>query len=325
MTEWRRTHDAGEVAECRRDRAAISAVTQAMPGRLCGREHMTAVELEATVEKRTRSLQVANAVLLLAMERTEEATRQKSAFLANLSHELRTPLSSIIGFAELLQSATFGPLTGQQTEFVANILSSGRHLLALISDLLDLSKIEAGKVVVEPESFLLQEALEASVCTVHPQAHQKHQSIEVTVEDGLSLIKADPTRFKQILYNLLSNAIKFTHQGGRIMVTARRGFRVQGIGSRNDSRPDPQRDTPGSGDFVEITVADNGIGMKAEDLSRLFQRFTQLEAPIVKRHQGAGLGLALTKRLVELHGGAIGAHSDGEGRGSAFTIWLPQD
>lgn len=293
--------------------------TQAMPGRLRGRERMTAAQLKTTVERRTRPLQVANAELQRAIKRAEKATRQKSAFFANMSHELRTPLSSIIGFAELLQSATFGPLTERQTHLVENILISGQYLLTLINDLLDLSKIEAGKLVIRPESLLLQEALEATVCTVRPQADQKYQSIEVTVEAGLSLIKADPTRFKQILYNLLSNAIKFTREGGRIMVTSRvvscavpeTGHRVPGMVSISK--------------VIEIAVTDTGIGINAEDLSRLFQRFTQIEAPIVKRYQGAGLGLALTKSLVELHGGSIQAHSDGEGRGSTFTVWLPQD
>lgn len=269
---------------------------------------MTAVELEATVETRTRALQIANTELMRTVERTEEATRQKSAFLANMSHELRTPLSSIIGFAELLQSATFGPLTDRQTHFVENIVSSGRHLLTLINDLLDLSKIEAGKLVLQPESFLLTEALEAAVCNVRPQAERKYQRIEVTVEDGISSINADPTRFKQILYNLLSNAIKFTEPGGRIQVTAR-------IAPRTGFRSSSQ--------LIEIAVTDTGIGLKAEDLERLFQRFTQIEAPIVKQYHGAGLGLALTKSLVELHGGSIAAHSEGEGCGSTFTIRLP--
>lgn len=281
---------------------------QAISSRFRERGEMTAIEFEATVETRTRALQIANAELLHAMERTEEATRQKSAFLANMSHELRTPLSSIIGFAELLQSEDFGPLTDRQAHFVGNILSSGQHLLTLINDLLDLSKIEAGKLALQPESFPLAEALDAAVCNVRPQADQKCQSIEVIVEDGISSIKADPTRFTQILYNLLSNAIKFSHAGGRITVTARIASRT---GSRSANR------------LVEIAVTDTGIGIKAEDLTRLFQRFTQIEAPVVKQYQGAGLGLALTKCLIELHGGSIQAHSDGEGCGSTFTIRLP--
>lgn len=293
--------------------------TKAMPDRLRGREQMTAVQLEAIVERGTRPLQVANTELLRAIERAEEATRQKSAFLADMSHELRTPLSSIIGFAALLQSAVFGQLTEKQTHCVENILMSGQHLLTLINDLLDLSKIEAGKLVIQPESFLLQEALEAAVHVLHPQADQKYQSIDVMVEDGISFIKADPTRFKQILYNLLSNAIKFTPERGRIMVTSRIMPRaVTGTG-----HPVPGRVSTSK--IIEIAVVDTGIGIKAEDLSGLFQRFTQFEAPIVKRYQGTGLGLALTKCLVELHGGSIQAHSDGKGCGSTFTVRLPQD
>ena len=280
---------------------------------------MIPVQLKATIKRRTRPLQVAHTALLRAIEKAEEATRQKSAFLTNMSHELRTPLSSIIGFAELLQSGVFGPLTEKQTHFVENILISGQHLLTLINDLLDLSKIEAGKLVLQRESFLLQDALEATICTVRPQADRKHQHIEVTVEDGLSWIKADPTRFKQILYNLLSNAVKFTHEGGGISITSRVVPRaVAGIG-----HPIPGRISISK--VVEIAVTDTGIGIKAEDLSRLFQRFTQLETTIVRRYQGSGLGLALTKCLVELHGGSIQAHSDGEGRGSTFTVRLPHD
>lgn len=293
--------------------------TKAILGRLRGREKMTALQLETTIERKTRPLQVANTELLRGIERAEEATRQKSAFLANISHELRTPLSSIIGFTELLQSATFGPLNDKQAHFVGNILMSSRHLLTLINDLLDLSKIEAGKLIIEPESFVLQEALEATVGALRPQADQKHQNIEVTVEDGISLINADPTRFKQILYNLLSNAIKFTHEGGRISVTSRVVPSTRLVTEHTGSGRASGRK------IVEIAVADTGIGINAEDLSRLFQRFTQLQAPTVKHYQGTGLGLALTKCLVELHGGSIHAHSDGEGRGTTFTVRLPQD
>lgn len=187
---------------------------KAILGRLCGGEQMTALELKTTIARRTRPLQAANTELLRGIERAEEATRQKSAFLANISHELRTPLSSIIGFTELLQSGAFGTLNEKQAHFVGNILLSSRHLLTLLNDLLDLSKIEAGKLIIEPEPFVLQEVIETTVGTLRPQADQKHQNIEVTVEDGISLINADPTRFKQILYNLLSNAIKFSHKGG---------------------------------------------------------------------------------------------------------------
>ena len=288
---------------------------QAMPGGLRGREQMTTVQLDATIERRTQSLRLANTELLQAVERAEEASRQKSAFLADMSHELRTPVSSIIGFAELLKSVDFGPLTEQQTQFVKNILICGQHLLTLINDLLDLSKIEAGKLVIQRDSFPLQEALEATIYSLRPQAEQKHQNIEASVEAGVSLINADPTRFKQILYNLLSNAIKFTHEGGTIRVT-----------SRIVPSAVLETEHAGSGSkIVEIAVADTGIGIKAEDLSRLFQRFRQLDAPIVKQYHGAGLGLALTKSLVDLHGGSIRAHSDGKGCGSTFTVRLPQD
>lgn len=296
---------------------------RAMESQLRGKEPMATVQLKSTMESQSRPVQVADAELLQAVKRAEEALRQKSAFLADMSHELRTPLSSIIGFAELLRSLAFGPLSGQQAHCIENILTSAHHLLMLTNDLLDLSKIEAGKLVIQRESIILREAFDATVYTVRPQTDRKSQTLKVTVEDGLPWIKADPLRFRQILYNLLSNAIKFTPVGGTITITARPKSAVQGPRSTDDSAAPPTPSTPLTGNFAEIAIADTGIGLKATDLSRLFQRFTQLEAPTVKQQQGTGLGLALTKSLVELHGGSIQVHSEGEGRGSTFTVRLP--
>jgi len=279
---------------------------------------MTVAQFQTTIGEQTGPLQTENAELPPAIEKTEKATRQMSDFLANMSHEFRTPISSIIVFAELLQSAAFGPLTAKQTDCVDNILAGGRHLLTLINDLLDLSKSEVGKLTVQPGLFLLQDAIETAIRSVRPQADRKCQRIECSLENGLSWIKADPTRFKQILFNLLSNAIKFTHERGEIRITSQ-VVPPAALGSES---------TPGktaTGKVVEIAVADTGIGINAPDLIRLFQRFTQLEAPSATQYRGSGLGLALTKCLVELHGGSIRAHSDGEGRGSTFTIRLPQD
>jgi Amt family ammonium transporter len=219
--------------------------------------------------------------------------------LASISHELRTPLNSILGFAQLLQEQTFGPLTEKQARYVDHILTSGRHLLTLINDLLDLSRIEAGKLELQPEPFVLSEALTAALAEVQLQAQAKGLQLQLQVDETLSTITADPVRFKQILLNLLSNAVKFTPQGGRVTVTAR----------------------PVDDAFVQIGVEDTGIGIRKEDLPKLFQEFTRLESASSKRYEGTGLGLALTKRLVELHGGTIWVESAGEG--STFTVRLP--
>lgn len=259
-----------------------------------------ALQLEARVEDRTRELHVANAKLQEATHRAEEASRYKSDFLANMSHELRTPLNSIIGFSELLQTQTYGALNEKQTRHVNNILASGRHLLTLINDILDLSKVEAGRLELHLEPFGLPEMLRAALADIRPQADAKDVQLHLELADALPRLTADPVRFKQILYNLLSNAVKFTLAGGRVTVAAR-----------------------SHGEGVELRVADTGIGIAAEDLPKLFRVFTQLEAPSAKRHQGTGLGLALTKKFVELHGGTIEVSSDGPGQGTTFIIRLP--
>jgi Amt family ammonium transporter len=253
-------------------------------------------DLEGLVEARTRELQVANGHLA-------EVSRHKSAFLANMSHELRTPLNSILGFAELLRDRTGGPLTAKQARYADHVHTSGRHLLALINDLLDLSKVEAGKLTLRPEPFDLAEALAAALQEIQPLADTKQLALALDTAAAPGVLTADPIRFKQILYNLLSNAVKFTPEGGRIAMTAR---------------------TSDHGDVVEIAVTDTGIGIAAEDLPRLFERYTQLGTATTKRFQGCGLGLALTKQLVELHGGTIAVASAGLGQGSTFTVCLPQ-
>jgi signal transduction histidine kinase len=276
-----------------------------------------AEELERRVEERTRELQAANLQL-------EAASRHKSEFLANMSHELRTPLNAILGFSELLAQQAYGPLTQKQARYVDNVHTSGQHLLALINDLLDLSKVEAGKLELHPQSFHLREALEAALHVLRPQAEAKQQALRLQVADELSALTADPLRVRQILYNLLSNAVKFTPAGGAITVTARQVRSAEcGVRSETNSTSHLAPRTSHDGDYVEIAVADTGIGINPDDLPRLFQLFTQLEQTLTKSAQGTGLGLALTKHLVELHGGTIGADSAGEGRGSIFTIRLP--
>ncbi|HZY31913.1 MAG TPA: ATP-binding protein, partial [Candidatus Methylomirabilis sp.] len=276
-----------------------------------------AEELERRVEERTRELQAANLQL-------EDASRHKSEFLANMSHELRTPLNSILGFSEILRRRAYGTLTAEQNLYVDSIHDSGKHLLALISDLLDLSKVEAGRIELQPQPFFLPEALQAALYTIRRQAEVKGLQLSLSIDEGLSMLTADPIRFNQILYNLLSNAVKFTPDAGRIAVTAKIVSSSEfGVSRSQPETRNPKPETASASDFVEISVADTGIGITPEDLSKLFQRFTQLKHMTTKQHQGVGLGLALTKQLVELHGGTISVHSDGEGRGSVFTVCLP--
>jgi len=255
-------------------------------------------------------------------KRLEEVNRFKSQFLANMSHELRTPLHSVIGFSEILQDGRFGPLAEKQARFVKNIVVSGRHLLALIDDLLDLAKIEAGKMRLHLGHFDLQATIDKVCSVMQHEADVKHQTVRFEVDPEASVGFADHQRVQQILLNLLSNAIKFTPDGGRITITARRGFRAKGLGSSGDLPQNPQPSTLYPGDFIEIAVADTGIGISSDDLPRLFREFEQLEPFYTKHHQGSGLGLALCKRLVELQDGTIWASSEGAGRGSTFTFTI---
>jgi len=280
--------------------------------------------LEERVRERTQELEAANLQLRKALEEAEEASRVKSEFLATMSHELRTPLNPIIGFSELLQDQHFGTLNEKQHQYLDRILTSGRHLLSLINGILDLAKAEAGRLDLEPEPLNLPLAVQTAVNGIRPQTEPRELDLHLDLEHCPASLMADPLRLRQILDCLLSNAAKFTPPGGRVTVTARRvqgpGVSVQGgdpVHELSIMNPEPD------GDFVEIAVQDTGIGIKAEDLPRLFQPFTQLDASLARKHEGAGLGLALAKKLVGLHGGTIQVSSPGEGHGSTFTLTLP--
>jgi protein-histidine pros-kinase len=230
----------------------------------------------------------------------QEASRLKSEFLANMSHALRTPLNAIIGFSEIVHDARAGPVTGEQKEFLGDILTSARHLLHLINDVLDLSKIEAGKMEFRPEPVdpgrivaeirdMLRSLAAARTVTVNVEA------------DSVGSVLVDPAKLKQVLYNYLSNALKFTPEGGEVTL------RVLEEGP----------------DSFRLEVADTGIGIRPEDMDRLFVEFQQLDATTAKKYPGTGLGLALTKRIVEAQGGRVGVHSD-HGRGSTFFAVFPR-
>jgi protein-histidine pros-kinase len=230
----------------------------------------------------------------------ERANQAKDRFLASMSHELRTPLNGIIGFAEFLSDGKPGPLNGKQKEYLGDILNSGRHLLHLINDMLDLVKIQAGRVDLTLERFSIRDAIN-EVCTgVKPLAITKAIDLAVNIDDGIELVTLDEQRFKQILYNLLSNALKFTDDRGHV------GIEV----------------TPLDGGRFRLVVSDDGIGIRAEDIGRLFTEFEQLETGTARRFGGTGLGLALTRKLVELHGGEIDVESE-IGQGSRFGVVLP--
>src|SRR5262245_2474875 len=217
----------------------------------------------------------------------EIASQHKSEFLANMSHELRTPLNAVIGFSEVLAERMFGDLNAKQEEYVQGILNSGRHLLALINDILDLSKVEAGRMELELGPFDLQAALANSLLLVRERALNHGLSLELKVDDRVSKVVADERRFRQIMLNLLSNAVKFTPDGGRVGVKA------------------ALRDG-----FVEIAVSDTGAGIPKEDQALIFEEFRQARGDSAGKREGTGLGLSLTKRLVEAHGGRLWVTSE---------------
>jgi signal transduction histidine kinase len=243
------------------------------------------VRLFTELDDKTRQLEVAN--------------RHKSEFLANMSHELRTPLNAVIGFSEVLIEKMFGEVNPKQEEYLNDILSSGKHLLSLINDILDLSKIEAGRMELEAQPFDLPSALDNALTLIRERAGRHSIRLEVHVDPAIGEVVADERKVKQVLLNLLSNAVKFTPEGGKITMSAAL-----------------------NGEAVGVSVADTGVGIAAEDQETIFEEFRQVGDDYARKREGTGLGLALARRLVELHGGTLSVQSE-LGKGSTFTFTIP--
>lgn len=253
----------------------------------------------------------------------EQASKAKSEFLANMSHELRTPLNSIIGFADVLKAGLGGEMSSKQLDYLSHISGSGQHLLALINDILDLSKVEAGKMELELSEVDVRTVLEAGLSVLREKAALRRIQLRLDAVSDLGPLLLDERRVKQILFNLLSNAIKFSKEGTEITVAARR-VPIADVGRLDTDRPHRALPLP-QGDyreFVELQVRDQGIGISQAGLDRLFQPFTQVESGLSRRFEGTGLGLVMVMRLAELHGGSVGVSSK-EGEGATFSVWLP--
>jgi signal transduction histidine kinase len=253
------------------------------------------LQLETKVEERTKQLEEAVSI-------AEASNQAKSEFLASMSHELRTPLNAIIGFSEVLREKYFGDLNEKQAEYIVDIVDSGKHLLSLINDVLDLSKIEAGKMELDVSEVKISDLLQNSLVMIKEKALAHSISLDLQIADNINgtKIKADERRLKQVMFNLLSNSAKFTPDGGAIKIEARKDEKE-----------------------LTISVSDTGMGMTPQEQKRLFEAFYQASGGIKGKTPGTGLGLAITKSIVEKHGGKIWMESEGTNKGSKFTFTLP--
>ena len=278
-------------------------------------------KLEQRVQQRTAELETSNGQLnqeiderKRAQKVAEAANRAKSEFLANMSHELRTPLNHILGFTELLLDKNFGELNATQEEYLGDVHQSSKHLLSLINDILDIAKVEAGKFELKFSETNIRKILENSLVMVKNKALKHGIKVSTDIDGIPESIRVDERKLKQILYNLLSNAVKFTPENGSIMLAARR------IVNGDKLIQDMSKSATG---YLQISVEDSGIGLKKNDLERIFDPFEQVENSTSRQFEGTGLGLSLAKSLVELHRGKIWTESQGEGKGAIFSFCIP--
>jgi signal transduction histidine kinase len=281
-------HDPAQAKRYSRIRALLTVDPEWHDGEIVWSEIVAAIEntrLFNEVQDKSRQLELAN--------------RHKSEFLANMSHELRTPLNAVIGFSDVLSQQIFGEVNAKQSEYLEDIRSSGRHLLSLINDILDLSKIEAGRMELESSEFSLRHCLQSVVMMVRDRATRNDVRVETVIPPEVGTVWADERKIKQVVLNLMSNAVKFTPAGGHIELSARL-----------------------ADDNVVVSVRDTGVGIAAADQARVFEEFAQARSATTRDQEGTGLGLTLTKKFVELHGGRIWVQSE-VGTGSTFSFTLP--
>jgi two-component system, sensor histidine kinase and response regulator len=277
-------------------------------------------DLNARLAQHAAQLEATNAEIARQNSELERASQMKSEFLATMSHELRTPLNAIIGFSEALKRGMLGNVSSQQAEYLGDIYDSGKHLLSLINDILDMSKIEAGKMTVDPEPTDLRQLLQSSLTLFKEKAVGGRLHLRLEME-AMGWAKLDHRKVRQVLYNLISNAVKFTPEGGAVTLRACRvtqpeveGMHLVGSAASNGA--------PAAHDYLEMRIIDTGIGISADDLDKLFQPFVQVDSGLNRQYEGTGLGLAIVKQFVEILGGTIAVHSE-PGKGSEFAIWLP--
>lgn len=287
------------------------------------------MDLELRVERRTHQLAASNKMLKDEIEtrklieeqlkeakiKAEVASKAKSSFVANMSHELRTPLNHIIGFTDLVLDKDIGALNVTQEEYLNDVKQSSIHLLSLINDILDLSKIEAGKFKYDPSAIDIRKLLTGSFTMVQEKAFKHKIKLTESIDSSVpATIVLDERSIKQVMYNLLSNAVKFTPDKGSVSVIAE---------MLEPDEKHKQTNADANGRYLKVSVSDTGIGINPDDLTRVFGRFEQIENSLAKNYAGTGLGLSLTKQLIEMHNGKIWAESQGQGKGSTFHFIIP--